>query len=81
MSDWAVIWRGALQGSILGPLVFTIYISDLPAVANQTQVKQYADNSTMCHAADTPEGLGAALEGDLNRLEDWVSDNGLKLCM
>ena len=33
----------------------------------------------MHHATDTPEELGAALEGDLNRLADWVSDNGLKL--
>ena len=31
------------------------------------------------HAADTPEELDGALEDDLNRLADWVSDNGLKL--
>ena len=59
--------------------MFTIYVNDLPAITNQTQVKQYSNDTTMYHATDTPEELGAALEGDLNRLADWVSDNGLKL--
>ena len=39
----------------------------------------HADDTTMYHAADTPEELGAALEGDLNGLADWVSDNRLNL--
>ena len=56
-------------------------MNDLPTVANQCQVKLYAVDTIMYHAVDTPEKLGAALEGDLNRLADWVSDchNRLKL--
>ena len=54
-------------------------MNNLPPVANLCQVKQYVDDTTMYHAADTPEELGAALEGDLNGLANWVSDNGLKL--
>ena len=54
-------------------------MNGLRAVTNHTQVKQYADDTSMYHAADTSEELGAALEGNLNRLADWVSDNRLKL--
>lgn len=76
-SDWAEIRRGVPQGSILGSLLFTVYVNDLPAVTNQTSVRQYADDTTLYHAADTADELGAVLDGDLNRLADWMSDNGL----
>ena len=63
----------------MGPLLFTIYVNDLPAVIKHASVKQYADDTTLYYFADTAEELGAVLDDDLNRLADWVSDNGLIL--
>ena len=65
-SDWVEIRRGVPQGSILGPR----RMNDFPTVTNQTSVRQYADDTTRYHAADTVEELGTVLEGDLNRLAD-----------
>jgi hypothetical protein len=49
-SGWTNIMKGVPQGSILGPLLFTIYVNDLHKVVSQSEVKQYADDTTMFHA-------------------------------
>ena len=77
-SGWTNIMKGVPQGSILGPLLFTIYVNDLPKVVSQS-VKQYADDTTMFHAANSPSELGAILEADLQNVSKWVEDNKLQL--
>ncbi len=78
-SDWARAQKGVPQGSILGPLLFTIYVNDLPNEAEKCQIKQYADDTTMSYAADTVGKLEDVLEKELNSIDRWVDRNRLKL--
>ena len=77
-SDWSDIKRGVPQGSILGPLLFTIYVNDLPLVVN-SKIKQYADDTTLYCAANDSVELSYNLNADLMKIEDWIENNGLRL--
>ena len=70
-SSWTNIHKGVPQGSILGPLLFTMYVNDLPKAVSQCHVKQYADDTTMFHAANSASELEAG-EG----LEQCISVGG-----
>ena len=54
-----------------------MYVNDLPKAVRQCQMKQYADDTTMSHAANSAIELEAVLEKDLN--DEWVDENKLML--
>ena len=78
-SEWSGILRGVPQGSILGPLLFILYVNDLPHAINRSTVKQYADDTTMSLASDDVCSLEEGLAGDLEGVTRWVKANKLKL--
>ena len=45
-SSWAQLLQGFPQGSVLGPLLFNIYLNDLFLVAESTEVCNFADDTT-----------------------------------
>ena len=48
-SSWSALLSGVPQGSVLGPLLFDIFLNDLFYVINETEVCNYADDTTLMY--------------------------------
>ena len=68
-SNSAPVLSGVPQGSVLGPLLFLVYINDLPeCVSSDTGL--FADDTLLHHPVSSPADA-VALQADLTSLEDW----------
>ena len=70
---------GVPQGSILGPLLFLLFVNDLPDVVQETSINLFADDTAIYSADSDPTVLGERVEKDLGRVAHWIHSNGLRL--
>ena len=73
MSNQEPVSIGVAQGSILGPLLFVIYMNDLPDVLEHCSVTLYADNTVLSFKIELK------LNSDLNSVKNWMQTNQLTL--
>ena len=78
-SKYQNITCGVPQGSVLGPLLFLIYISDSPNISNIFQFFLFADDTNIYCEADSPERLELIINKELKKLHEWLIVNRLSL--
>lgn len=70
---------GVPQGSVLEPLIFLMYINELPNFLTSECTVLYADDESVCLAADTPDELKAKVHVVLKQFTQWCLRNRLVL--
>ena len=74
LSSWSKIKSGVPRGSILGPLVFNIYINDIFFFITETEITNYADDNTPHSINSNIDNLIESLENDSSILIKWFSE-------
>jgi hypothetical protein len=81
-SRWETFKNWLPQASILGPLLFIIYMNDLPRGINQfANPVIYADDTSVLVSAQNLEDLKSKFDFTLHYISDWFFFNGLTLNM
>ena len=73
--------KGVPQGSILGPLLFNIYINDLVYCSPKLKFIMYADDSNILYHDRDVDSLVRVMNEELDKIADWLTKNKLHLNM
>ena len=78
-SDMKKITCGVPQGSILGPLLFLLYINDIASVSNILSSILFADDTTLFCSSKNLQELTAIVNNELGNIMQWLNANKLSL--
>ena len=77
MSDKKTVTCGVPQGSLLGPLLFSLYVNDLPSIIKHSELSLYADDTCIFYSSKNAEDITEKLNEDLSHVSRWLVDNRL----
>lgn len=78
-SKTEVLKYGVPQGSILGPLVYLLYVNNMSDVIKNSKIYMYADDTVLVTSDKSVELAEKKLQEDFLYLTKWCHDNGLKI--
>jgi retron-type reverse transcriptase len=75
-SEFKTVMTGVPQGSIIGPLLFLIYVNDLP-LQTISEIDMYADDSTLHKTGKNLQEIQMQLQSDLTIIQNWCCNNNM----
>ena len=78
MSEFQPVNFGVPQGSVLGPLLFSIYVNDLPFFV-EDNCEMFADDTSICSSDSDPNTLTDKLQTNLEKVINWTELNHMSL--
>ena len=79
ISDKEIVPCGVPQGSVLGPLLFLIFINDIPNSSQKLDFVLFADDTNILYADRHPKSLEETVNKDLKNVCEWLHVNKLTL--
>ena len=78
-SDWGPVKGGIPQGSALGPLLFLIYVNDMPKQVQHGLLLQFADDTCLICYGTTSESVSKLLSDDLSSFFSCITESRMQV--
>ena len=75
LSEWLEIILGVPQGSILGPILFNVFINDLLLFIKETDISNFADDANLYACGKESDTISFKLEIETSTAIQWLKDN------
>ena len=78
-TEYCVVKCGVPQGSILGPLLFLLYVNDLKNASSVLDPIMFADDTNLFYTHSNIKKLFSTMNEELARINQWLTSNKLSL--
>ena len=78
-SSYENITCGIPQGSTLGPLLFLLYVNDLPNCVDKLSVRSFADDTNLFYSSDNLKQLESVMNQELKQIYNYCALNKLSI--
>ena len=81
VSEIICVISGVSQGTVLGPLLFLLFVNDMELCVEHSNLKLFADDSRLTKSInpETPDAGQQLLQADLNAILSWATSNNMVL--